>query len=418
MPTRTQLEAWQPWLLSDSSTAIQLVIEQLDSRTTQILTEVDALDVSGRWRGDAQAAAYRGATAVRDYSAAISAAAQHLAEIARRAAETISWAREHLLALVSSAEAEGFVVADDWTVEPEPTLTGSPLLVHDLTRRRDWQDQINRAAEELDETDRDNAQRAGESSSTLPGPAETAAAGVIPGPKPPPPPDTGQAPHGSQPWYSRGDDIAVKAVVENAAAAADIAGLTHASRHLRHYLGNSGEDLTVDPDEILRDAPNVQQITNDLVYSELRSIASSVAQTGDYGRPIPFQSEWTGMYLGGVDDRDWFLAMGGIQQSVTGVATIHPPDTPGAVPTVTVDYQTHVFDRYNWDDDKSTVILGRRISDATMGGLHTAGLAQEYDISGSSSTQHFQGLLPASGRDPALPGAPDTRGGTHTDLGR
>lgn len=34
---------------------------------------------------------------------------------------------------------------------------------------------------------------------------------------------------------------------------ADGIGWAHASAHLRHYLDNSGADLTVNPDEMMRD---------------------------------------------------------------------------------------------------------------------------------------------------------------------
>jgi hypothetical protein len=137
---------------------------------------------------------------------------------------------------------------------------------------------------------------------------------------------------------------------------------------------------------------------------------------------VQFQSDWNGPYIGPEDSKDWFYAMGGIQQSVTGVVTVHPPTEPGGEPTVTVDYQTHVFDRYNWDGNKTTTFDvpgtdGVTISDERMGALHTAGLAKEYNISGSGSVHHYEGALP-SNAPLDLPSAPDNRDGTRSDPGR
>ncbi|MGH8910097.1 MAG: hypothetical protein ACRD0K_27275 [Egibacteraceae bacterium] len=69
----------------------------------------------------------------------------------------------------------------------------------------------------------------------------------IPGPPPNPPTDPGAGPHGADPWYSRGDDLIVKELARSAATWADAIGWTHASPHLRHYLDNSGADVTVNP---------------------------------------------------------------------------------------------------------------------------------------------------------------------------
>lgn len=244
----------------------------------------------------------------------------------------------------------------------------------------------------------------------------------IPGPKPPPEPDDGQAPHGSQPWYSRADDLAFKELAEKAADAAEARGWTNAARHLRHYLENSGEDLVIDPDQLQRDVPKIQQQTDTIVNAEVQRIAAEAAATGNYGTPVPFQSEWKGPYIRQEDNPDWFYAMGGIQQSVTGVVTVQPPTVPGGEPTVSVDYQTHIFDRYNWDGTKSTTIPipgtdGITITDARMGALHTAGIAQEYNITGTGSVFHYDGTVP-SNAPLNLPSAPDNRDGTRSDPGR
>lgn len=49
----------------------------------------------------------------------------------------------------------------------------------------------------------------------------------------------------------------------------------------------------------------------------------------------------------------------------------------------------HVYDRYNWDEGKSVTIAGVVISDTTLGRLHKAGIAQEYNVEGQSSPRHL-----------------------------
>ncbi|MGH3928067.1 MAG: hypothetical protein ACRDTT_35260, partial [Pseudonocardiaceae bacterium] len=55
----------------------------------------------------------------------------------------------------------------------------------------------------------------------------------IPGPPPDPPTDPGAGEHGSDPWYSRGDDLVMKELAGTAATFADGIGWTHAAAHLR-----------------------------------------------------------------------------------------------------------------------------------------------------------------------------------------
>ena len=48
-------------------------------------------------------------------------------------------------------------------------------------------------------------------------------------------------------------------------------------------------------------------------------------------------------------------------------------------------------DRYNWDGNKSTDILGMNITDAELQELHRADIAQEYDLTGESSVRSGRG---------------------------
>jgi hypothetical protein len=49
-----------------------------------------------------------------------------------------------------------------------------------------------------------------------------------------------------------------------------------------------------------------------------------------------------------------------------------------------------------------------------MGELHTAGLAREFEMAGSSEVRRYEGPVPDHGNFD-LPGTPDSRDGTRSD---
>lgn len=240
----------------------------------------------------------------------------------------------------------------------------------------------------------------------------------IPGPPPNPSVDPGAGEHGSDPWYSRGDDLVMRELAYTAADGAEGIGWTHAAAHLRHYLDDSGEDFRVNPDEMMRDVDGFRAQVDKTTAAEMRRLAEEAAANGSYGKPIQFSTDWRGYYIGPDASKDWYYAMGGVQYSVTGVATVHPPDQPGGQPRVEMEYQTHVFDRYNWDGGKQTQIGPFTITDNQMAEMHRAGVAQEYNISGSTDTRQYSGPVPPAGKEPELPTPPDNRDGQRDDPGR
>ncbi|MCV7269167.1 hypothetical protein H7I39_13720 [Mycobacterium doricum] len=376
VPTRSEIEGWIDAIndLSSSAAAYRAAAEKIeitaDSHSQQLSAPGGA-----EWTGDAADTAQEAGYADR---AVVYRAGGHKREMARAAdlgAGNLYQVRQRALDTISEAEADDFKVGDDLTVTDLRRYTSRELHAYAERKARaeEHHADIAKWAGILASEDAQIGAKLQAGAAALDGmiPAEwttrndgtvhavdfkqgpttdgEAHTPNIPGPKPPPPTDSGQAPHGSQPWYSRGDDILFEEVAEKAADAAEAQGWTQAARNLRHYLENSGEDFTVNPDEIMRDVPKTQQMTNEIANSEVERIAAEAAATGNYGTPVQFQSDWNGPYIGPEDSKDWFYAMGGIQQSVTGVVTVHPPTEPGGEPTVTVDYQTHVFDRYNWN---------------------------------------------------------------------
>ncbi|WP_225832962.1 hypothetical protein [Streptomyces sp. NK08204] len=91
------------------------------------------------------------------------------------------------------------------------------------------------------------------------------------------------------------------------------------------------------------------------------------------------------------------------------------PDAHGN-PKISVDYQANVWDRYNWDEGKGVNVGPMKIPDGQMAKLHRVGLAQEYDMAGSSSTHHYD-LGSSQPNQSPLPGPDESRDG-RTDPGR
>jgi hypothetical protein len=56
---------------------------------------------------------------------------------------------------------------------------------------------------------------------------------------------------------------------------------------------------------------------------------------------------------------------------------------------ITVSYR----DRYNWDGTKSTDIGPVNITDKQLGRLNEVGIAQNYNMTGESSTHHSSGRV-------------------------
>ncbi|MFF9351574.1 hypothetical protein [Streptomyces sp. NPDC014734] len=198
--------------------------------------------------------------------------------------------------------------------------------------------------------------------------------------------------------------------------AGDFAGKPDAARHMDHYLRGIGSDIDLDVDRMLTDDRNLRELAesvrNDQQDEWRRQAVEAFEKSG--GRPVAIPIETTGKGYTHVDggDRNWFLAVGSAMTNTTGVVTA----VPGAdgKPQVDIEYQVNVWDRYNWDPGKATSIGPTTVTDADMARLHTTGLAQEFNMRGSSSVQHHDlssgNVWPA----PADPG----RDGTRTDIGR
>jgi hypothetical protein len=123
-------------------------------------------------------------------------------------------------------------------------------------------------------------------------------------------------------------------------------------------------------------------------YDVLQTINDKIEGEFD-GSPMTFQvtTDWAGYYATKDESWDWYYGVGGYSYAYGAEVTV----TQGAdgQPQVEVNYQMHVFDRYNWDPGKVVTILGQTVADASLGELHQAGLAHEYEIRGTSEVQQM-----------------------------
>ncbi|WP_328862149.1 hypothetical protein [Streptomyces sp. NBC_00306] len=206
---------------------------------------------------------------------------------------------------------------------------------------------------------------------------------------------------------------------------ADWMGMSDASRHMAHYLGNSGRDMTLPVDKMMSDDSAYRAYVDKAITSNEASWREQALQEfhQNGGRPVAFPVETQNLRdysFPQETQQNWYYAVGSTRTNVTGVVTV-VPDTNGQ-PQVSLDYQVNAWDRYNWDENKGVTIDGpagvdMSIPDGDMARLHTVGTAKEFDMAGSSSVKHYD---LGSTTSPAPLPAPDEAGreGGRTDPGR
>ncbi|MFF9454476.1 hypothetical protein [Streptomyces flaveolus] len=237
------------------------------------------------------------------------------------------------------------------------------------------------------------------------------AAGILSPAMPQIAPDAGSGKHGSEsPGF---DEWVTKQKMELLTEGADWKGMTDASRHMAHYLGNSGSPMNLPVNKMMADVPAFKTYTDGIVLMNQddwrKQALEEFRKNGGKAVAFPVEAKRSkGFYFSPEDDPNWFYAVGGANTNVTGVVTA-VPDANGN-PRVGIDYQVNVWDRYNWDQGKGVDIGPLNVPDGQMAKLHRVGLAQEFDMSGSSSVRHYD--LGSSGpTGDSLPGPGESRDG-------
>ncbi|MBE2235606.1 MAG: WXG100 family type VII secretion target [Anaerolinea sp.] len=226
---------------------------------------------------------------------------------------------------------------------------------------------------------------------------------VTPGPAPNPPGQSGSG-DGSGAHGAAGAptdaDWETHRTMSRAALLARLRGYDITASHMEHYLGNSGQPLSVDVNRMMSEMPEFRLAVQQQFQHDIWTAAQREIDARYTGEPLQFQltTDWRSDYYPDKSSYpNWYYGVGGFSYSQTAAVTVTPG--PDSVPVVTVQSQVHMFDRYNWDEGKSVTlpssgnqwiddhtIAGDYIPDTAMGHLHQTGIAQEYDLNGSSST--------------------------------
>ncbi|TAF98087.1 MAG: hypothetical protein EAZ45_21065 [Oscillatoriales cyanobacterium] len=144
--------------------------------------------------------------------------------------------------------------------------------------------------------------------------------------------------------------------------------LPNASRHMNHYLENSGQPLTIDMNEFMK-VSSVKKNVEKAVEEAKKIIARSRKDSKNLRPNTLISGVRKSDRIRKEESVDWFFAVGDYSywwqaDPLTGEITVQ------------------IRDQYNWDQGKDVNILGVTIKDEVLGSLHQAGLAQEYQVKG------------------------------------
>ena len=150
-----------------------------------------------------------------------------------------------------------------------------------------------------------------------------------------------------------------------------------ATRHMAHYLHNTGGDYTIDLEGLVNDVPDEKELYN----RELAEAKRFVEASGRTGRFEITSQQTRGGYIRQSENRNWFFAVGGYSAWGKGIANV--TTNAAGQKSYTLEFEYRFYDRYNWDGGKQVTIFGRVITDEFMGRFHREGLAKEFDMYGS-----------------------------------
>lgn len=152
---------------------------------------------------------------------------------------------------------------------------------------------------------------------------------------------------------------------------------TQACALWKHYYNASGDDFTVNVDDYLRDSQFKSAVDRD-VAELLATAGSRCAGSGRSSCTYNIDSMWRGVSM--TENLDYRLGVRGVQYRVNGSITV---SMVNGVPRTAGSYEVDVYKDWNFDADEE--IWGISFSDYAA--MHTYGVAQEFTVKGTSSTQ-------------------------------
>jgi hypothetical protein len=154
----------------------------------------------------------------------------------------------------------------------------------------------------------------------------------------------------------------------------------NATKHMAHYLGNSGNPYTIDLEGMVRDVPSARAR-----YEEEVDEAKEFVEMLSPGTCQIASRVLEGGYNLKSENWNWFFAIGGYSRWGKGTATVTDKPTGREF---ALDFEYKFYDRYNWDKGKHVKILNITVTDEFMGEFQRQGLAKEFDCFGSFR-RHF-----------------------------
>jgi hypothetical protein len=143
---------------------------------------------------------------------------------------------------------------------------------------------------------------------------------------------------------------------------------------MEHYLNNTGKDYTIDLEDMIASVPTAKRA----MIAEFRQAQNFIAGLPNGTHYFTSRAGESAYNYKG-ESADWFFAIGGYTYWGKGVAKISAGTTGRRFE---VDFEYHVYDRYNWDGGKKVTIGGIDVTDEFMGEFHRQGLAKEFDCHG------------------------------------
>lgn len=149
-----------------------------------------------------------------------------------------------------------------------------------------------------------------------------------------------------------------------------------ATANMAHYFGNSGDDQTIDLEEMVDDVPSAK-----VLHDRELALAKLYVEGLPAGAHVFTSRNAVNGYNRQSESRNWFFAIGGysVWSKGTAIVTVGA----GGARSYMIIWEYKFFDRYNWDGGKSVNLFGVTITDAFMGRMHREGIAREYNCYGS-----------------------------------
>jgi hypothetical protein len=176
-------------------------------------------------------------------------------------------------------------------------------------------------------------------------------------------------------FYKRAIELAMDSGVT------DVAIGTTATRHMRHYINNSGDESRVDVPALITRSTKLAQHYG----AEVQAAKAFVESLGEGRHAIRSSSAAGGRFFE-TEDRDLFFAIGGYSYWGMGDVVVAATGDRASTLEARLDFRFHFYDRYNWDRGKKVDLrqgrLGITVDDTFMQRFHKQCQAREYDLRG------------------------------------